>query len=1122
MKVNRKLFWVTVFISMFGQTSFAADIQLTQAWFNANNVVPNDANTYYISTFVALIQPLIIAGTLEIRKNGGALDDNSITISNLGTLTIKRGSIFEAGGGITVRGPLSNSNIVTVESDPFNPGDVFVNAGSFTNGKTLNVNGIVRLNNSGTLKNQGLNATINVGSTGEIRVAGSSKLQNPAASNIINNGGTINITSSDFENNGTVNNNEIVNINSGGELKSGSGTFNNNDTTNVAASGKITLDGTGKLNNNSTLNISGLLQTNGLGSEEIKINSGTLNVEAGGMVKLDSSGTTAFSLQTFGSSTLTIKNNGELNIPSGSASKTKFAGTTTVEAGGDFECNGTTRPINTGTMTIKGGVIMNNSSASTTAFDNNGTINIDGSVANCALDKGLVNGASGTPGILNLKQGTLQIFSKINNGSGTKGTVNISGGTANVSGTLNNGSGATGEVKITGGTTNVTGAFNNGGPSTGDTEMSSGRLNLKSTGTLTNAANGTLTISGGTLDIENGTTLTAGGTRSIFGSTASIASGVTTIPSAMVIPPGSTIINGSGAVMNNNLSVTNGGTVTNNGTYNTNSSTTNNGTMTNDGTTNNNGTFTNSSSGTIHNNSTIDNKSSGTFNNAGTLNNNSSATLVNSGDVNNTGSLNNKSGATINNNDDLNNNAGGTLTNESGGTINNNDDAQITNNETFTNSSTLQNDGQVNNRKNMTNNSPIINNIAFNNYDSFTNDGIFINHGGISNHGTFTNDDDGDLTNNGNFFKLFNSSFVEVGGSSFTNNGTIYDWTDNLIVIPEDETVTITDELDITIYEPQKFIAEGGIKNDADETLNIFGTLYTYSFIENGDGSTAGTINIHLPGALYLMGARLENKNAGSEINVNNGGNLYNYYGDVDASMGSLNLKKGGKFHNARGTKPAGIIPSAGSTFLDGEEINLDRDLDVDFTWTITGEKVINGYGHHITFGSDGRIVIWGDGAALLLDDVIVDGVETGKVRCLDNTATLSLHNAILNLDENFTFSWGKLNVAGECLVDSDNKMFIYESDQNFVIERASTLHMLLTTLKYDTASSGLLMMTDKTSNLHLENATLRAQQSCKLEDGTLMVTGLGTLQGIGELNVGSLDGIDIFGSMRRIGNVVV
>lgn len=319
----------------------------------------------------------------------------------------------------------------------------------------------------------------------------------------------------------------------------------------------------------------------------------------------------------------------------------------------------------------------------------------------------------------------------------------------------------------------------------------------------------------------------------------------------------------------------------------------------------------------------------------------------------------------------------------------------------------------------------------------------------------------------------------------------------------------------------------GKLINLSTTTINSNGDIYLYGNLENGDVDNAGEITLNYPSHCFILSGSLANAHADSSIDIKQGGNLYNYFGAVDARVGELNLLTGGKFHNARGIfvhNP--FTASAGSNFSDSPVATLDEDLVVSGTWKITGKGVINGNGNKITFEGEGAILVDGPESSLMLADVILDKVSANRIRCTDDTSTLTIHNVVWNQDANFTFTKGRFFVASDWTILGADTQFIYESSQTSTIYKNSTLHCVLNTFNYNVSTNAnRLRMEDDTAHIHLERATFFASHACNLKLGTLLISGMGTLQtpvGGGLLNATLLDDINIAGDLRRIGNVGV
>jgi hypothetical protein len=399
--------------------------------------------------------------------------------------------------------------------------------------------------------------------------------------------------------------------------------------------------------------------------------------------------------------------------------------------------------------------------------------------------------------------------------------------------------------------------------------------------------------------------------------------------------------------------------------------------------------------------------------------------------------------------------------------------------------------------------------------------GVFINDTVLANifisgNGTLTNN--ADFENNGNIIVIPNGQFINNG--TLYGSGIIFDAATENLVIEENLTITIPSGLTLAIQDYQTLNINGELKILSDSSLDVLGTVYTYSYIVNGDGSNPGTVNINHPGTLFLLGGTLENGNSSSVVNVNQGGSLYNYHGELDTTLGNVSFNSGGYFNNIPGAFNGSIVKNGG-LFRENKEINLEKNLNIDYTWTLTEVSVINGYGNKITLGAGGAIVIEKD-ASLMLRDVTINDVSGNKIRCTDNNSTLSIHNVIWTQDSNFSCTKGQIHVSGDWLIQGKNTEFSFESDQEIAVTSDATIHMLMTTFNFNSDTPTLLNLSNNTSTIHLEHATLLASKACTLANGTIQITGLGTFQGDSTLNLQSLDSIDIAGGLRRVGAVVI
>lgn len=346
------------------------------------------------------------------------------------------------------------------------------------------------------------------------------------------------------------------------------------------------------------------------------------------------------------------------------------------------------------------------------------------------------------------------------------------------------------------------------------------------------------------------------------------------------------------------------------------------------------------------------------------------------------------------------------------------------------------------------------------------------------------------------------------------SGSTLWDTDKNAFVIPDDgetyylnTTYSLTADLIIT---GTLEIRSGGSLSVNSGTTTVYNLLYI-------DGET---LNINFSGTVILLGGKIENVDG--IININSGGSLYNYYGSTSPAIGTTNLYAGGTFDNVRGTDPESLSTNAGGNFYDGIEVHLTKDLDIDYTWTITEPAIIKGYGNTINLGPDAEIALYGADASLSLDDVIIEGLSGSKLRVTDNKSTFSLHDVICFQDGNFTYTLGTIFVSGDWFMMGNGNSFIYSTDKTMTITRNAAVHVVRGTFQYDEASANDLIYMYDSSHFHLDESTFKATQNCKLETGKLLIEGRGTLWGDADLDIRNLGSIYVIGSMKRRGNVIM
>jgi len=176
-------------------------------------------------------------------------------------------------------------------------------------------------------------------------------------------------------------------------------------------------------------------------------------------------------------------------------------------------------------------------------------------------------------------------------------------------------------------------------------------------------------------------------------------------------------------------------------------------------------------------------------------------------------------------------------------------------------------------------------------------------------------------------------------------------------------------------------------------------------------------------------------------------------------------------------------------------DVELFLKSDVTFRGPVRfeGTCLVNGAGNRFSFAGDGSIAV-ASGSSLLLEDVVLRGVSSGNIYCVDDTAVLTLRDLEWYQDSAYSFSGGGLRFENTVKMFGE-ATFAYQSVQTCTILANSKLKLDTGfTFSYDPTSSTsktLFEFVDKTSVLHLNGATLHTTVTgLELTKGTLILKG--------------------------------
>lgn len=205
---------------------------------------------------------------------------------------------------------------------------------------------------------------------------------------------------------------------------------------------------------------------------------------------------------------------------------------------------------------------------------------------------------------------------------------------------------------------------------------------------------------------------------------------------------------------------------------------------------------------------------------------------------------------------------------------------------------------------------------------------------------------------------------------------------------------------------------------------------------------------------------------------------------------------------------------------LNNANLVLNEDLTINpgSCLKFSGNNLVNGRGNILTINSGGSLIV-DKNSGVFFENIVIRGVHTGQLLCLDNIGTMSFQNTQLVMDGDYTFTNGRFNVFNQLLLSGPTHSFIYSSTQQSIISSNAVLTLDdSVTFSYQptTGIRTALLFTDTTSQLYLNNAIFAtAAAGINLLKGKMLVDGSSTL-----FSVGTTSGTGItFGDGASVGN---
>jgi hypothetical protein len=161
--------------------------------------------------------------------------------------------------------------------------------------------------------------------------------------------------------------------------------------------------------------------------------------------------------------------------------------------------------------------------------------------------------------------------------------------------------------------------------------------------------------------------------------------------------------------------------------------------------------------------------------------------------------------------------------------------------------------------------------------------------------------------------------------------------------------------------------------------------------------------------------------------------------------------------------------------------------------------------------------------STLQLSNIVIEGIRNGKISCTDSSSTLTLSNAIMQLDTSVSFTAGRIDILGDLKLTGSSASFDYRSTESLTIySNASLIVDSGITFSYspNNLSTSLLQFIDGTSKFILQGGSLVASVTgLNLTKGTFIANRISTLRSIGRTIAQGI----IFGDgTNRVNNMVV
>lgn len=172
--------------------------------------------------------------------------------------------------------------------------------------------------------------------------------------------------------------------------------------------------------------------------------------------------------------------------------------------------------------------------------------------------------------------------------------------------------------------------------------------------------------------------------------------------------------------------------------------------------------------------------------------------------------------------------------------------------------------------------------------------------------------------------------------------------------------------------------------------------------------------------------------------------------------------------------------------------LQLNSSVDLESTWNIQGNIIINGQNNKLDLFPGGQIIVEPN-STLTLKSIKLTGISGTNIICADNSAKIILEDVEWYQSGDFNYENGSLEAHGDIYMIGLGTAFNFRTSQVFAVTKNAVVRLdegfIFNYDPQSTTSAHLIQFADRSATLSLMGATLQANSNgLSLIDGTIWV----------------------------------